>query len=292
MARINPGIGAGHHQKVVTGGKETKFGINPEDFTTVLEICKKYSLELAGVNQHVGSLFMHADAFLQAAERLLDLVENTGYADRLEIIDFGGGFGIPYHKYEREERLDLADLGEKFTGLLRNWSRKNNYPGIFIIEPGRYVSAESGLLLGTVQAVKNNGAVRFACTDVGFNILPRPMLYDAFHDVEIYRGADGPEETPEAARTTMAQTIAGNICESGDILARGRVLPEIRVKDILGFMDTGAYCYSMSSAYNQRVRPAEILIGADGAVKLIRRRETEEDLLRLVPPQDMPALLK
>jgi diaminopimelate decarboxylase len=95
---------------------------------------------------------------------------------------------------------------------------------------------------------------------------------------------------PEAGRASMAQTLVGNICESGDILARGRVLPEIRAHDILGFMDTGAYCYSMASAYNQRVRPAEILIEADGAVKLIRRRETEEDLLRLVPPQDVQPL--
>jgi diaminopimelate decarboxylase len=109
------------------------------------------------------------------------------------------------------------------------------------------------------------------------------MLYDAFHDVEIYRDATIQQTFPQETHTTMPQTLVGNICESGDILARDRVLPEICENDILGFMDTGSYCYSMASSYNQRVRPAEILITADNSVKLIRRREVEEDLLRLVP---------
>jgi diaminopimelate decarboxylase len=283
MARLNPGIGAGHHKKVVTAGKETKFGINPENFNTVLEICKKYELKLAGINQHVGSLFMQAEAFLKAAAWLLELVEKTACAAELEIIDFGGGFGIPYHKYEQEERLNLADLGEKFGELLKSWSGKTSYQGIFVIEPGRYVTAESGILLGSVTAVKNNGATRFACTDVGFNILPRPMLYDAFHDVEIYRDATTQHKFAQETHTPMPQTLVGNICESGDILARDRILPEIFENDILGFMDTGSYCYSMASSYNQRVRPAEILSTADNRVKVIRRREVEEDLLRLVP---------
>jgi diaminopimelate decarboxylase len=281
MIRLNPGIGAGHHKKVVTAGKKTKFGIDPQAFSEALELCQKYKLELAGINQHVGSLFMQAEAFLKAAEWLLNMIESSGYANRLDLIDFGGGFGIPYHKYDQEKRLDIVELGVKLTELLRNWSEKNSYKGMFIIEPGRYVPAESGMLLGTVTATKNNGDIRFVCTDVGFNILPRPMLYDAFHDVEIYR--EGTASPDERTDKPASQTIVGNICESGDILAEDRLLPEIRENDILGFMDTGAYCYSMASSYNQRTRPAEILIDGQGNIKLIRFREAEDDLLGLIP---------
>ncbi|MDR2892735.1 MAG: diaminopimelate decarboxylase [Deltaproteobacteria bacterium] len=307
MLRLNPGIGAGHHQKVVTAGKETKFGINPEDFGQAREICRQYGLALVGVNQHVGSLFMQADAFLQAAEWLLQTVETlqaSNFFDGLEIIDFGGGFGIPYHKYEGQTRLDLDELGTKLTARLKEWISKTGYQGLFLIEPGRYLAAECGLLLGSVTAIKNNGPTRFACTDVGFNILPRPMLYDAFHDVEIYRGALNPEHAESSEnndcsqRPELPQTLTGNICESGDLLASGRLLPEIREHDLLGFLDAGAYCYAMSFPYNQRVRPAEILIGLNnqgeagkcdtpqGQVKLIRRRENLEDLLAQIPPLD------
>lgn len=278
MVRVNPGIGAGHHKKVVTAGKETKFGINPEDFGQVHEICRKYDLTLVGLNQHIGSLFMTADAFLAAAERMLEICEDfTG----LEVIDFGGGFGIPYHKYEKEARLDIEDLSHKFTTLLKNWSDTHNYTGSFIIEPGRYVPAESGLLLGTVNATKNNAGTNYVCTDVGFNILPRPMLYDSFHDIEVYRmGSSKADENP------IPQTVVGNICESGDILAKDRPLPEIKTGDILGFLDAGSYCYAMASSYNQRVRPAEILITTEGKVKLIRRRESIEELKQLITPVD------
>lgn len=276
MIRLNPGIGAGHHQKVITAGKDTKFGVNFPDMEEAGEICAKYDLKLVGLNQHVGSLFMEPEAFLKAASWLLQAAEHF---KALKYIDFGGGFGIPYHKYEQEKRLDLTALGKEFTQLLGSWSAKHSYKGLFIIEPGRYIPAESGLVLGSVTATKNNGATRYACTDVGFNILPRPMLYDAFHDVEIYRKCALPHDAP-----CMPQTIVGNICESGDILAKHRDLPEIFTGDVLGFLDAGAYCYAMASSYNQRVRPAEVLIQSDGSLKLIRRRETTADLTSLVPP--------
>ncbi|MDR1124443.1 MAG: diaminopimelate decarboxylase [Deltaproteobacteria bacterium] len=278
MVRVNPGIGAGHHKKVVTAGKETKFGVNVEDLPRAVELCEKYKLQLFGINQHIGSLFMEPDKFLAAAARLLEIVEPF---KELEIIDFGGGYGIPYHKYENEARLDLADLGQRFAAMLEEFTAKTGYRGRFVIEPGRYVPAESGVLLGSVTAVKNNGPVRFVCTDVGFNILPRPMLYDSFHDVEIYR-----QGNPAPDSRTMPQTLVGNICESGDILARDRELPEVQEGDVLGFLDAGAYCFAMSSNYNQRVRPAEILIDRAGKVKLIRRREVPEDLIAMVTPLD------
>ena len=248
MVRFNPGIGAGHHAKVVTAGKETKFGVSPELLDDLFAILKKYDLHLA--------------------ERLpADVLE------KLEVIDFGGGFGIPYHKYEEQPRLDMDDLGSRLHGLISGWAEKTGYTGRFLVEPGRYVVAECGVLLGSVNATKTNGDRRYAGTDLGFNVLVRPAMYDSFHDVEVYRqGAQGPDTE------TVEQSVVGNICESGDILAKNRQLPLLHEGDVLGVLDAGAYGFVMSSSYNQRCRAAEILIQADGSVRLIRRRETLEDL--------------
>ena len=276
MARVNPGIGAGHHQKVVTAGKNTKFGIVPEDFPRMRALLERYKLRLIGLNQHVGSLFMDAGPYLEAAQWLLDTAaEFAG----LSVIDFGGGFGIPYRKYDDEPRLDLRDVGARFSTLLREWSARTGYAGRFIIEPGRYVAAECGLLLGTVHAVKNNGPTRYAGTDIGFAVLARPMMYDAFHDMEIYPGAGTGNDGQTGQRPELLQTIVGNICETGDVLAKDRLLPEIREGDIIGMLDAGAYGQAMSSNYNQRLRPAEVLIQSNGAPRLIRRRDAIEDLL-------------
>lgn len=269
MVRVNPGIGAGHHDKVVTAGKKTKFGVSPRDFTAMRSILNRYELNLIGLNQHVGSLFMDAAPFLEAAKWLLDTAADF---PGIEIVDFGGGFGIPYKKYDGEERLPLDDLSERFTDLLQSWCAATGYDGAFIVEPGRYISAECGILLGTAHATKNNGPTRYVGTDMGFNVLARPIMYDSFHDVEVY--------TPGGeARTGLMQTIVGNICESGDILAKDRILPEVKEGDIVGILDAGAYGFAMSSNYNQRLRPAEVLVTDDGEAKLIRRRDTIEDLL-------------
>ena len=269
MVRVNPGIGAGHHDKVVTAGKKTKFGVSPRDFTAMRSILARYELTLIGLNQHVGSLFMDASAFLEAASWLLETARDF---PGIGIVDFGGGFGIPYKKYDGENRLPLDELSERFTALLAGWSKETGFDGQFIIEPGRYISAESSILLGTAHAVKNNGPTRYVGTDIGFNVLARPIMYDSFHDVEVY--------TPgNEARTGLMQTVVGNICESGDILAKDRILPEVKEGDIIGMLDAGAYGFAMSSNYNQRLRPAEALIGTDGAAKLIRRRDTVEDIM-------------
>ncbi len=274
MVRLNPGIGAGHHHKVITGGDETKFGVRADELPALEELIRKHSLVLAGLNQHIGSLFLEPEAFLSAVQWLLQTAK--AYPG-LEIIDFGGGFGVPYYKYENQPRLDMAALSSRFDATLKAWTAETGYKGRFIVEPGRYTVAECGLVLGTVHAVKVNAGIHFVGTDIGFNVLARPMLYEAFHDVEIYRAGAGPE------KDSLAQTIVGNICESGDILARDRILPPMKEGDIIAMLDAGAYGYAMSSPYTQRCRPAEVLIGLDGKVTLIRRRETVEDLLRLFP---------
>ncbi len=272
MIRFNPGIGAGHHAKVITGGKETKFGIDPIMMPEVRAILRKYDLHLIGINQHIGSLFMETQGYLDAMDFLLELACGL---KNLEIIDFGGGFGIPYHKYEEEKRLDMEELGEKLHAKISQFAKEHKYGGRFFIEPGRYAVAESGLLLGSVHATKQNGAAVYVGTDVGFTVLARPMLYDSFHDIEIYR--ENAKDLPGNAET-LEQTIVGNICESGDILAKKRLLPRIEEGDILGLLDTGAYGYVMASNYNQRLRPAEVLIDLAGNAQLIRRRETFEDI--------------
>ena len=276
MIRINPGIGAGHHKKVITAGKETKFGIDPTSLDEVRALLKKHSLTLAGVNQHIGSLFMEPDNYLNAIEFLLHFVQSD-LADLLpgiEIIDFGGGLGIPYRKYEEEPRLDMAELGRRLHALLSAWVEETGYKGKFFIEPGRYVVAECGVLLGTVHATKFNGENRYVGTDLGFNVLVRPAMYDSFHDIEIFRGGGEPDTD------LVEQSIVGNICESGDILAKKRMLPLIKEGDIVAALDAGAYGFVMSSSYNQRPRAAEVLITSDGTPKLIRRRETLDDLTR------------
>ena len=278
MLRFNPGIGAGHHRKVVTAGKATKFGIAPEDFDEARAVLAGHGLTLAGLNQHIGSLFMEPDGYLDAMDRLLAFAAALRPEElaRLEILDFGGGFGIPYRKYENEARLDMDALGRGIHERISAFAALTGYGGRFYVEPGRYVVAECGLLLGTVHAVKDHAGRRYVGTDLGFNTLMRPVLYNAHHDMEIYPAGD----TAESG--SLPQTVVGNICESGDILAEDCDLPEIRMGDILGVLDAGAYGFAMCSNYNLRLRPAEVLITADGSHRLIRRRDSLDDLVRNV----------
>jgi diaminopimelate decarboxylase len=270
--RFNPGVGAGHHEKVVTAGKKTKFGVNIEYINEVKEILKEYNLNLIGINQHIGSLFMEGDSYFEGVNSLLTIAEQF---ENLEFIDFGGGFGIPYHKQEGQQRLELKEFGEKISQILLEWMDKQKRKVTFKIEPGRYIVAECGVILGSVHVVKKNGEIKYIGTDIGFNVLARPVMYDSHHEIEVYK-----QKASKENETDEKVTVVGNICESGDIIAKQRLLPHIDENDILGVMDAGAYGYSMSSNYNNRLRPAEVLIRMDGSVELIRRRDTIEDLLR------------
>lgn len=270
--RFNPGIGAGHHEKVVTAGKNTKFGVNMDLIPEVKAVLKEYNLKLVGINQHIGSLFMEPDPYLEGVKSLLGI---AGQFEDLEFVDMGGGFGIPYRKQEGQQRLSLGDTGSRLTELLNKWTDSYGKKIMFKMEPGRYVVAESGVLLGTVYAVKKNYGKIYIGTDLGFNVLARPMVYDSHHDLEVYRG--GALLKQAGGESAM---VVGNICESGDIIAKDRHLPQVAEGDVIGVMDAGAYGYSMSSNYNNRLRPAEVLIGRDGSVRLIRRRDVFEDLVR------------
>jgi len=262
--RFNPSSGLGHHDKVVTAGKATKFGVQTDFVPEVKTLLAKYGLRLIGINHHLGSLFLTKEYYLAGAAELLGVAKQF---PGLSFIDFGGGFGVPYK--ESEDRLDLDGLSkamdEELDKFLTEYDNKDVW---FRIEPGRYIAAECGVLLGTANAIKTNYEKEYIGTDLGFNVLMRPVLYDSFHEIRI------------AGKTahSKARSIAGNICESGDIIAKDRELPEATEGDIVMVLTAGAYGYSMSSNYNHRLRPAEVLVCADGTHRLIRRRETLEDL--------------
>ena len=269
--RFNPGVGIGHHAKVITGGDKTKFGIAVQDIAEVKKIAAQYRLKIIGINQHIGSLFLESEAYISGVKELLRI---ASHFSELDFVNFGGGFGIPYHKKTDALRLDLAQLGKKVDQVLEQWIKEYGRSITFKVEPGRYLVAECGVLLGSVHAIKKNYNIKYIGTDLGFNVLMRPVLYDAYHEIEVYshdkRHTDKWEEV----------TIVGNICETGDMIAQNRRLPEILEGDILGILDAGAYGYVMSSNYNNRLRPAEVLIRENGEDQLIRKRESLKDLLR------------
>jgi len=270
--RFNPGVGAGHHEKVNTGGENTKFGVDADLVEDVKRIAAQFSLKIVGINQHIGSLFLHGEPYVEGVKTLLEIASH--FPD-LEFIDFGGGFGIPYHRLDGEKRLDLSALAEKLDQILTGWMKKYGREIKVKIEPGRYLVAESGVLLGRVTAVKQNHSRKYVGTDIGFNVLMRPVIYNSYHEISVFRNG--------ASVVTGEQeevTVVGNICESGDILGQKRNLPLLNEGDLVVVWDAGAYGYSMASNYNLRLRPAEVLITTSGEDKLIRRRDTFEDLLR------------
>ena len=266
--RINSGVGAGHSDKVVTGGHHTKFAIIPEDLKKAREIAKQYHLTITGINQHIGSFFLEKKPYIDGVKALLPLAME--FPD-LTFIDLGGGFGMPYDPLT-QSRLDLEDLGKDLSMLMEDFAKAYGRPVTFKVEPGRYLTAECCVLLGTVTALKESYGTRYVGSDIGFNVLIRPMLYEAYHHIETYPKRENMPVLP--------YTVVGNICESGDILAKDRLLPAMSEGDVIAVHDAGAYGYVMASNYNNRLRPAEVLIREDGSLKLIRRRDTLEDLVR------------
>jgi len=270
--RFNPGVGAGHHEKTITAGKGTKFGVenSAENIAEVKEICRRHGLRLVGLNMHIGSLFMESGSYMQSARNLAQIAKNF---DDLDFLDLGGGFGIPYRKAEGEADLDLSAFGNVLTDFMYTISNEYGKQLEFKIEPGRFVVAESAVILGGVQAIKRNYGTKYIGTDIGFNVLMRPVMYGSHHDIEIYSVCGAQPNSVEAV------TVVGNICETGDIIAKDRLLPEIHEGDIVCVLDAGAYGHTMSSNYNSRLRPAEVLIRENSDIAVIRERDTMEDLI-------------
>jgi len=267
--RINPDVGAGHHNHVITGGPESKFGISYTQEDEIKRITSKNSLKIAGLHQHIGSGILNPEMFIKAMDILLEIA--ISFND-LKFIDFGGGFGVPYQ--EEEKRIDVTLLGKRITEDFNNFCTRYGTGLKLVIEPGRYLVAEGGFLLARVTSVKEEKKHRFVGVDTGFNHLIRPAMYGSYHHI-IH--ADRVEDE------TIPQVIAGNLCESGDTFTRDensivdRNLPRFEQGDTVCICNAGAYGYSMSSCYNSRPRPAEVLV-KNGKAHIIRKRESLEEI--------------
>jgi len=269
--RINPGIGAGHHVHCITGGPDSKFGIYHDQIDAALALATKYKLTLNGVHSHIGTGIYSAEPMLEAMEMILAVAEK--FPD-LEFIDFGGGFGIPYRP--DQQALDMKDLSQKMTRRFTEFRQCYGREISMKIEPGKLLVGPAGILLTTVTNITDTPKHRFVGVDSGFNHLLRPTLYGSYHKIlNASRYSDDEEDV----------VVVGYICESGDIFSRSgdeieRKLPSPVIGERLAFLDAGAYGFSMSSQYNSRPRPAEVLVN-QGQSRLIRRAETFEDLAQL-----------
>ncbi len=264
--RVNTGVGAGHHSNVITGGAQSKFGVPVAELGAALELADSLGLRVVGLHQHVGSGILAANALLAAADALLRAA--ALHAQRFTWIDFGGGFGLPYRA--GEAALDLGAVAAGLRERVARFAAQNGVHPQVRVQPGRILVAACGTLLTRVTEVKRAHETVWVATDTGAHHLLRPMLYDAHHEIENL-------SRPSAPLTCV--TVTGVLCESGDVLARARMLPLPCEGDILAIRDVGAYGFAMASTYNLRARPAEVLL-TDGAAQLIRVRETEADLLR------------
>jgi diaminopimelate decarboxylase len=267
--RINPNVGGGHHNHVITGGPDSKFGISYRKVDEILDAAAGSGLVIVGIHQHIGSGILEPSLFIEAMDVLLEVAPR--FKD-LSFVDFGGGIGVPYR--EGQSRIDIGVLGSKITEDFERFCARYGRRITLVIEPGRYPVAECGFLLATVTAVKEGGSHRFVGVDTGFNHLVRPAMYGSYHRILRAGGVEGP---------CTPQVIAGNICESGDTFTRDengivdRELPLFEEGDTVCICNAGAYGYSMSSNYNSRPRPAEVLVKG-GQARLIRRRERFEEL--------------
>ena len=276
--RVNPDVSPKTHPKISTGLRTSKFGIPSEEVVSIYKEAKGLpGIIPCGIHCHIGSQILETTSFSEAAHKMMDLVEKVrGAGIDLKFVDMGSGLGIPYKKDESAPTPD--DHAEAILPIFRERIEALGISPKLILEPGRYIVADTTLLLTRVNTVKK-AARNFVGVDAGFNLLIRPTMYDSYHYVVVANKADlPPEET---------YTIAGPICETGDIFAKDRELPKVEKGDLIALLDTGAYGFSMSSQYNGRPRCAEVLV-KDGKSDVIRSREDVGDLLA---KQKLPARL-
>ena len=277
--RVNPMVGAGHHDHCITGGELSKFGIMEHEAVDVYNMALDLGFRPVGIHTHIGSGILDPEPFKLAVKVLMDVAGQvhgeTGV--NFEFIDFGGGLGIPYTP--DEPQLEIETFAREITRLFKEkiYEYGLNNPTL-CIEPGRYIVGDASYLLTRVNTVKQSYR-KFVGVDAGFNTLLRPTMYGSYHHILV---GDKPE-----ARAQENLDVAGNICESGDLFARERPLPKIKEGDVLAIMNAGAYAFSMASQYNSRPRPAEVLV-RKGEVDIIRERETFADLLS---KQNLPVRL-
>jgi diaminopimelate decarboxylase len=261
--RINPHIYAGGNHKISTGHIDSKFGISIHQVRHIERIMNSTNLRIEGLHMHTGSEIKDVDVFLQGLEIILDLTEK--FPD-VKYIDMGSGFKVAYKSSDVE--TDIKSLATKVEKTLSNYKKQTGIQFELWFEPGKYLVSKSGHFLVRANVIKQTTATVFVGVNSGFNHLIRPMFYDAYHKIENLSNPKGPERI---------YTVVGNICET-DTFAWDRKLNEVREGDVLVFRNAGAYGFEMSSNFNSRLKPAEVLF-IDSKAHLIRKREVFEDLL-------------
>jgi diaminopimelate decarboxylase len=262
--RLNPHIMAGGNIKISTGHVNSKFGISIQQLDQIKEIITRYNIVLQGLHIHTGSEIIETDVFMQMSEIFFGMAVDF---KALKFIDFGGGFKVAYKKDDKV--TDLPAIGSRLAEKFKAFEKETGRRLQLWIEPGKYLVSEAGYLVARTNVVKETPALTFAGVDTGLNHLVRPMMYNSYHEIVNISNPGGAMKT---------YTIVGNICET-DTLGSDRELNEVREGDLLVLKNAGAYGYSMASNYNSRFRPAEVLV-VDGKARLIRERDTLEDILR------------
>ncbi|MDO7135376.1 diaminopimelate decarboxylase [Algibacter lectus] len=261
--RINPHVMAGGNANISVGHIDSKFGISIHQIPHILRIVENTKMNINGIHMHTGSDILDIEVFLYASEILFETAKQF---DNLEFIDFGSGFKVPYKPGDIETNIE--ELGKKLSKRFNDFCKDYGKELTLAFEPGKFLVSESGYFLAQVNAVKQTTSTVFAQVDSGFNHLIRPMFYGSHHEISNISNLKGRERF---------YTVVGYICET-DTFGNNRRINEINEGDILAFKNAGAYCFSMASNYNSRLRPAEVLWYNEKA-HLIRKRETFDDIL-------------
>lgn len=261
--RIRPNIMAGGNLKISTGHDRSKFGIPIEQTAEVKAVISQYNLHIRTLHIHTGSEIKDVEVFAKGIEVLLEIALDF---PELEVVDLGGGFKVPYEP--GEEETDMEKLGKKVKEEFGAFEKKHGRHFQVWFEPGKFLVSECGHFVCKVNVIKPSGNVIFAGLDTGLNHLIRPMFYGSYHVIDNISNNSGVKKK---------YSVVGNICET-DTFAEDRMISEIREEDLLVFRNAGAYCFEMSSNYNSRFRPAEVLV-ENNHPRLIRKREDLTDLL-------------
>ena len=262
--RINPHVMAGGNENISVGHIDSKFGISIYQIPHILRIVENTKMHINGIHMHTGSDILDIEVFLYAAEILFDAAKQF---KTLDFLDFGSGFKVPYKKGDIETNIE--ELGRKLSKRFLQFEKEYGRELTLAFEPGKFLVSEAGFFLAKVNVVKQTTSTVFAGIDSGFNHLIRPMFYGSQHQIENISNPKGKERF---------YTVVGYICET-DTFGSNRQIAEIKEGDILCFKNAGAYCFTMSSNYNSRYKPAEVL-WKDGQGFLITKRETMEDILK------------
>ncbi|WP_330443088.1 diaminopimelate decarboxylase [Flavobacterium sp. C4GT6] len=262
--RINPHVMAGGNSNISVGHIDSKFGISIHQMPHLLRIVENTGMNINGIHMHTGSDILDIEVFLYAAEILFKAALNF---KNLEFLDFGSGFKVPYKKDDIQTNVE--ELGKKLSKRFNAFCQEYGKDLTLAFEPGKFLVSEAGYFLAKVNVVKQTTSTVFAGIDTGFNHLIRPMFYGSHHHIENISNPKGKDRF---------YSVVGYICET-DTFASNRKIAEIKEGDVLCFRNSGAYCFSMASNYNSRVRPAEVL-WYEGKGHLIRQRETFEDIIR------------